>query len=152
MRIISTLLVVLLSYNLSALACGQKVEVYKAKTRGSEVAVQLANKEVMIVNAGSSAVKPKDEYSSALIPLKFEMASESKVRQVVVKTDTSTTYLSRFAIYRCIGTPAQTSAVYLSISKYSEVEIFLLAQDESLTADRKADYVLKGEDALNLLK
>jgi hypothetical protein len=151
-KIISTLLVVLLSYNLSALACGEKVDVYKTKTRGSEVAVQLANKEVLIVNSGSKAVKPKDEYSSALVPLRFELASDSKVRQVVVQTDVSTTYLKRFAIYRCIGTPTQTTELYLSIGKYSEIKIFLLTADEALTEDRKADYVLNGEDTLKLLK
>ncbi|MBL7542624.1 MAG: hypothetical protein JNL11_02355 [Bdellovibrionaceae bacterium] len=152
MKIISTLLVVLLSYNLSALACGEKVEVYKARTHGSEVAIQLANKEVLIVNSGSKAVAPKDEYSEALVPLRFEMASESEVHEVVVQTNSLTAYLKSFAIYRCIGTPVQTTELYLSLSKYSEVEIFLLKANESLTADRAADYVLKGEDALKLLK
>ncbi len=152
MKIISTLLVVLLSYSLSALACGEKVEVYKAKTRGSEVAIQLAKKEVLIVNSGSKAVAPKDEYSGALIPLRFEMASESKVRDVVVQTDSLTAHLNLFAIYRCPGTPVQTTELYLSISKYSEVKIFLLEADETLTADRAADYVIKGEEALKLLK
>jgi len=69
-----------------------------------------------------------------------------------VQTDVSTTYLKRFAIYRCIGTPTQTTELYLSIGKYSEIKIFLLTTDETLTEDRKADYVLNGEDTLKLLK
>jgi hypothetical protein len=151
-KIISTLLIVLLSYNLSAHACGENVEVYKAKTRGSEVAVQLTKKDVLIINSGSKADKPKDEYSSALIPLRFELASDSTARQVVVQTDVSTTYLKTFAMYRCIDTPAQTTELYLSISKYSEIKVFLLKTDEALTEERKADYILNGEETLKLLK
>jgi len=152
MKIISTLLIVLLSYNLSALACGEKVDVYKAKTRGSEIAIQLANKEVLILNSGSKAVKPNDEYSSALIPLRFELASDSKVRQIVVQTDGSTTFLKHFAMYRCAGSPTQTMELYLSIGKYSEVKVFLLKADETLTEDSKAAYVLNGEETIKLLK
>jgi hypothetical protein len=154
MKIVSTIIAVLLSYNLSALACGGKKEaVYTAKTKGAEVAVSVGQQEVIILNSGSKMIKAKNEYSSAVVPVRFELSSSSKVRKVVIQTQFSTTYLGQYAMFRCINTPTQTDEVYLAIGEYSsDVKIYLLKQDEKeLSEDRQADLVLTGEQILKML-
>lgn len=155
MKIVSILVTVLLSYNLSALACGEgnQSAVYKAKTKGAEVAVQLGEREVLILNSSSGAIKAKTEYSPTIVPLRIELASDSKTRQVVIQTNSSTTYLGVFAMFRCAGTPLETTDVYLPIIGYDEIKIFLLKKDQTAIAeDQQPDLVLKGSDVLKLLK
>lgn len=152
MKIISIILVVFLSYNLSALACGGTEPTYTATTQGAEVAVQLGTKEVLVLNSRSGMIKGKDSYSSDIVPLRIEVASDSKAEQVVVQTDSATTFLELFAMYRCLGSPAKSSDIYVAVNDYSEIKIYLLKDGETVIAnDRQADYTLKGKEIKKLL-
>lgn len=154
MKIISSILIVMLSYNLSALACGGKQEsTYKAKTLGQETQLSLGVKEVLILNSHSKMIKAENEYSDAVIPLRFEVAPGSDTRLIAVQTRSSVTYLSRFAKYRCIGTPTETEDIYVSVGDYTELKVYLLKEGEKVIAEsREADVVLKGDEIKKLLK
>ena len=154
MKIVATILTVLLSYNLSALACGEKSsDQYSVVTRGSEVQKAVALKEVLVLNSHSGMIEAKSEDGEALVPLRFELASDSQTRVVAVKTSGSTTYVTGWAVYRCINSPTYTNDVYIKVGKYSgQVQIYLLkSQTELIGKDRKADLTLTSEELSALL-
>lgn len=154
MKIVITVLTVLLSFNLSALACGEKtISQYSVSTRGAEVQKAIADKEVLILNSHSGMIEAKSEDGDAIIPLRFELASDSDTEVVAVKTSGSTTYLTLWAAYRCINSPTYTNEVYVKVGKYSSgVQIFLLkSQDQMIDKDQKADLVLSGEEIKTLV-
>lgn len=155
MKVISLLLTALLGYTTSALACGgttTNTNQYSVPTQGAEVSIPLGEKEILIINSKSKMLKADSKDSNVIVPLRFELASSSDARFVVVKTQGSTTYLNRFAKYRCINSPAYTNDIYISAERYDSIQIYLLkGKTEYLDEDQKPDLELTSEQILKLL-
>lgn len=155
MKIMTTVLAVLLSYNLSALACGGKTEKqYSVKTEGVEVQLPLGEKETIILN--SHAIRSEvhsGNSTKALVGIRVEAASDSKAERIAIVTGDGVMYLNLFAAYRCANSPTYTNDFVALLDKYDEVQIFVLGdREEVVTQASEPALVLTSEKIAELLK
>lgn len=157
MKLVLAVLFTVLSYNVSALACGQATpaeQQYSVSTKAKEVSLPVSKKAVLILNSRESRVETKELQSKVdLIPVRIELASDANVDHIVIATNSATMYLNQFALYRCPNSPTSTDTIYVDIGEYSSLVVYLIKGDSKvIPEEQEPNLELTGAKIKELLK